>query len=91
MAMKSQNEKVLEHIREHGSITSLEAFQEYGITRISGRIYDLKEMGHNIISKDEKGKNRDGKTVRYSRYSLGLDMPTEQERLPLVHQAQSPS
>lgn len=66
----TQNEKVLRHLQEHGSITPLDALKEYSIMRLALRISDLKRMGFKITSKIEKSKNSCGETVRYSVYSL---------------------
>ena len=46
----SQNQKILNHLKEHKKITSYEAFEKYRITRLSARIHDLREQGHNITS-----------------------------------------
>lgn len=70
MNKATQNTKVLNYIREHGSITSMEAFTELGITRLSGRIYDLKQDGHIIKSAMEEHVNKAGEKTRYARYSL---------------------
>ena len=53
----TQNEMILNHIKKNGSITSMEAFAEYNITRLSGRIHDLRREGHNIITEKRKAKN----------------------------------
>ena len=53
----TQNETVLNHIKTHGEITSLEAFELYRITRLSGRIHDLRREGHNITTEKRKAKN----------------------------------
>ena len=53
----TQNEVVLNHIKQNGEITSLEAFELYQITRLSGRIHDLRREGHNIITEKRKAKN----------------------------------
>lgn len=44
----TQCEKILEHMRSRGSITSLEAVQEYGIMRLASRISELREAGFAI-------------------------------------------
>lgn len=36
--MKSQNEMVLEHLRAKGTITPMEAMNQYGIMRLGARI-----------------------------------------------------
>ena len=70
MKIKSQEDAILYHMEQHGSITSLEAIELYGCTRLSAKIYDLKKAGKNIIRKMEKAKNRFGHTVVYARYFL---------------------
>ena len=70
MSKTSQNNQVLQYMREHGSITSLEAFTDLSITRLSGRIYDLKQDGHIIKSEMEEYVNKAGEKSRYARYSL---------------------
>lgn len=68
--MKTQKEIIMDHIRAHGSITVMEAFEK-GITNLPGRIYDLKHDGEDIQSTTETGKTRYGKKCSYSRYFLG--------------------
>ena len=58
----TQNEKVLRHLQEHGSITPLDALKEYSIMRLASRIRDLKRMGIKITSKIETSKNSYGET-----------------------------
>ena len=38
----SQNQTVLMHLITFGTITNMEAFEKYKITRLSGRIYELR-------------------------------------------------
>ena len=61
----TQENQILNHLIKHKFITSWEAIQEYRITRLSARIYELREKGHNIITKNvsENGK-------RFAEYSL---------------------
>lgn len=66
----TQCERVLRHLNDYGSITSLEAMREYGIMRLASRITDLKRMGHKITSITETSKNRYGEAVHYSKYML---------------------
>ena len=68
--MMSQCNRVLQHLQAYGSITPLEAMQEYGIMRLGARIYDLKKMGYSIDRIIETGKNRYGESTSYARYSL---------------------
>ena len=67
---ESQCNIIVEHIKKHGSITSLEAMTQYGIMRLASRVNDLRRRGVQIAAEIVTGENRDGKTVRYSRYKL---------------------
>lgn len=66
----TQCDRILRHLNDYGSITSLTAIQEYGILRLASRINDLKRRGIKIISITESSKNRYGETVHYSVYML---------------------
>lgn len=64
-------DRVLQYMQENGSITSWEAIREFGATRLSAIIYNLRyKEGLNIISKNVNGKNRYGDPVSYARYYL---------------------
>lgn len=60
-------DRVLNHLKVHGSITSLDAFELFGNTRLSATIFNLRKK-YDIESVDEKGKNRYGDATHYVRY-----------------------
>lgn len=64
----TQNDRVLAYIRSHGGITSLEAYDKLGCTRLSARIKDLKEMGVAIGKVMVARPNRYGETVKVAQY-----------------------
>ena len=66
----TQCEQILQDMQDNGGITSLDAIREFGCTRLSGRIYDLKKQGHDIKKQRVTGKNRYGKPVSYDRYFM---------------------
>lgn len=70
MGFRNQNERVLDYMKQNGSITTLEAFENLAVTRLSARIADLRADGHIIASKRESGLNRFGDKVNYVRYVL---------------------
>ena len=70
MAIKTQCDIILNHIQTHGSITDMEAYQMYGICRLSGRIFDLRQRGYDIQTNFVKSKNRLGKKIQYGVYSF---------------------
>lgn len=64
----SQVAFVGKYIKRHKKgITSMEAF-EFGITRLSAVIFDLRGLGYDIESVPQKCKNRYGHTTNYVRY-----------------------
>ena len=69
--MKARKEKILQYMKTHKrGITTLQAINLFGETRLSGRIFDLRADGHIIDSDWVEVKNRDGKTVRVVSYHL---------------------
>ena len=74
MSRITQNQRVLEYIEEHGSITQLEALRDISVMRLASRISDLKDQGVNIKSQTVTVKNKYGETCRVKQYSI------EQER-----------
>ena len=66
----TQKEKILRHLRDHGSITPMEAMQEYGIMRLAARISDLRRDGVMIDRTMVSGKNRYGENTSYASYTL---------------------
>lgn len=66
----TQCEMIMAHLEEHGSITPVEAMQEYGCMRLAARIADLKDQGARIKKTTAKGKNRNGDPVSFARYIL---------------------
>lgn len=66
----SQERMVLDWLEEHGSITSMEAFTELGITRLSGRILRLRRAGHDIETVMVSGTTRYGAPCTFAKYVL---------------------
>lgn len=70
----TQGLAVLQHLQKHGSITSMEAFELYGCTRLSARIYDFRHnLGLTIDSIDRTVKNRYGESCTYSEYVMAKE------------------
>ena len=66
----NKTEKVLEHLKNNGSITSLEAIELYGATRLSDIIYRLRKQGLNISTIDIPFVDRYGTKTAYGKYIL---------------------
>lgn len=63
----SQIKQVEKHLKKRKSITTWDAIQLYGITRLSALIFTLREDGYNIESKriDDKDSRK-----WWTKYSL---------------------
>lgn len=66
----TQNELVLNYMREFGSITQLEAIVDLGVMRLASRVSDLRKKGYNIISDWVAVKNRREENSHIKRYRL---------------------
>jgi len=64
---------VLNHLREKGSITSMEAIECYGATRLSSIIFSLRKRGHDIETIPTGTTDRYGHAVNYAKYVLKDD------------------
>jgi len=62
--------RIIKYMRNHGGITSQDAFKDLGITRLSARIKELRDMGYDISTIMVDGKNRYGEDIRYGLYRL---------------------
>ncbi len=63
--MKTQNEKIKDHLIKGKSITPIEALNKFGCFRLAARIADLRNEGVNIATKNV---TKEGKT--FASYSL---------------------
>jgi len=76
----TQNERILEYIRDFGSITQLDALRDLGVMRLASRISDLRSLGYPITSSVEAVRNRYGEKCHIKRYRLHGHEETAQER-----------
>jgi hypothetical protein len=72
---QAQVDRAISYMREHGSLTSLEALTELGILSFPKRICEMKKQGFYIKTKWESGEGRNGK-YRVKRYFL-IEEPKE--------------
>lgn len=64
--MESQNALILKHLKRYKrGLSSLDAVHRYGITRLSGRIFDLRAAGHHIETFMVKNTNNAGRHAVY--------------------------
>lgn len=65
--MTPQQKRVLEYLKQNGSINPLSSLMELSVYRLSDVIYKLREL-HNIDTKMTKSKNRFNEPVGYATY-----------------------
>lgn len=69
---------ILNHIKKYGSITQLEATENYGCTRLGARIWDLRhKYGLDIETVNVHGRNKYGRKVTYAKYILNEETTKE--------------
>jgi hypothetical protein len=61
----TQKEKILLHLKRHGSITQKEAIGLFQCYRLSGRILELRQEGSNIESVMMPNSNNTGRHAVY--------------------------
>ncbi len=80
----AQKDRILEYIRNFGSISSWEAYADLGITQLGARIDQLKKEGYKFKTEWESNTNRFGEKTEYKRYFL-VDMVVENmEHIPKI-------
>ena len=65
----NQNSMILNHLNTR-PITPMEAYETYGILRLSARIHDLRNQGYSISMELKTAKNRFGASVTFAEYRL---------------------
>ena len=68
-----QKQRIINYIREFGSISSWEAYSDLEITQLGARIDQLKKDGYEFKTEWESSTNRFGERTDYKRYYL-VDM-----------------
>lgn len=71
MSKMNQTQKVLDYMRQHGSIDQWRAMNDLRVLRLGARIWDLKAMGFSIVTVIRRRINEDGTATHWAEYSLG--------------------
>lgn len=66
----TQKDRIINYIRQFGSISSWEAYSDLGITQLGARIDQLKKEGYEFKSEWVSNTNRFGEKTEYKRYYL---------------------
>lgn len=68
MEKTNKTQLIKKHLIEKGNITSWEAINLYGETRLSDVVYRLKQRGMDIVTLMIDDIDRNGNTNRYAKY-----------------------
>lgn len=77
----TKTQAVLDWLKTHASISSMEAIQSFGATRLSAIIFNLRKRGYNIETVKCEGTDRFGNKMTFARYYLRDSMPDSSENL----------
>lgn len=66
----THGERVLNYLETHRGITSLEAIELFGNTRLSATIHSLRKMGYNIVTVECSCNTRYNTVAEFGEYQL---------------------
>lgn len=70
MNSNTQKQRIIDYIAREGSITTIEAFMELGITKLTTRISELRRDGYNIVG-EQIVYRKNGKRISWhNRYRI---------------------
>lgn len=70
MSSMNKTKAVLQWLQTGAGISSMEAIKQFGATRLSAIIFDLRKKGYDIEMVWCNGTDRFGNRMRYGRYYL---------------------
>lgn len=68
----TQCQRIIQYMRDFGSITSAQAMMDLGVYRLASRISELKKDGWDIERKFIHKLNRYGEPVHFAEYRLAV-------------------
>ena len=72
--MQSQNDRLLDYLKQHGSIDPLRAFEILGIYRLAARVNELRKLGENIKTTRIKVHNRWSEEIYVALYTYEVTL-----------------
>lgn len=83
--MNTKTNRVKKHLEKQGSITTWQAFQLYGATRLSAIIYNLRKRGYKINNNWKEEIDRNGEKTRYVEYKLDVEQMVKENDNHIPH------
>lgn len=70
VAMRGSTKAILDYLRTNEYLTSNDAWEMWGVTRLAAIIHNLRKAGYNIQTIRVETTTRFGETTNYARYIL---------------------
>ena len=70
MNTKSQQDKIIKHMKRGRKLTRAQAMSDLGIANVTARISELRQAGYPVSDYWKTDKNRFGEAVTYKVYYL---------------------
>ncbi len=70
MSSMNKTKAVLQWLQTGAGTSSMEAIKQFGATRLSAIIFNLRKRGYNIETVKCEGTDRFGNPTRFARYYL---------------------
>lgn len=70
VAGRGSTKEILKYLGTHDYLTSMQAWEKWGVTRLAAIIHNLRKAGYDIETVDVQTTTRFGETTHYARYIL---------------------
>lgn len=70
VAQRGSTKAILDYLRTHEHLTSMQAWEMWGVTRLAAIIHNLRTAGYSIDTVNVNTTTRFGETTHYARYIL---------------------
>lgn len=70
---ETKTEKILHYLQENKTLTSIQAIEMFGSTRLASIIFNLRRHGEPIETVMVDGNDRYGNNIRFARYTYKGD------------------
>lgn len=77
MGKMTQHDRIIKYMKDFGSITTLQAFMDLGITKLTTRISEMRRDGIAIEGTPITVENRYGDKCHIHRYTLKEEVQNE--------------
>ena len=70
IAGRGSTKEILNYLKNNEYLTSMQAWEKWGVTRLAAIIHNLRRAGYDIETVNVETTTRFGETTHYARYIL---------------------